>query len=94
MLGGGEARASQAGLPGLQGALIAGRGHHAQRGVPAVVVVVLDPGADLGPGRRPGRVVLDAPELELQGGVPGFDDRVIQRRQLRPIPLLRSESCG
>jgi hypothetical protein len=45
-----------------------------------VVVVVLDPGRDPGPGRRLGRVVLDAPQLELQGGVPRLDDRVIQRR--------------
>jgi hypothetical protein len=38
--------------------------------------------------------VLHRAELELQGGVPGLDDRVIPRRQLRLITLLRSEWCG
>ena len=43
-----------------------------------MVVVVLDPGRDPGPGR--GRGLLDAAQLELQGRVPRFDDRVVQRR--------------
>jgi hypothetical protein len=57
-------------------------------------VVVLDPGRDRGPGLRPGREVLQAPQLELEGRVPRLDDGVIQRRQLRPITSLRSELCG
>jgi hypothetical protein len=43
-------------------------GHHAQRGVPPVPVVVLDPGADPGPGLCPGREVLRRAQLEFQGG--------------------------
>jgi hypothetical protein len=57
-------------------------------------VVVLDPGRDPGPRGSLGGEVLDPPQLELQGGVPRFDDRVIQGRQLRPITSLRSELCG
>ena len=45
-----------------------------------MVVIVLDPGRDPGPGGRPGRVVLGAPQPGLQGRVPRFDDGVIQRR--------------
>ena len=45
-----------------------------------MVVVVLDPGGDPGPGGRPGREVLHAPQLELHGRVPRLDHRVIQRR--------------
>ena len=51
-----------------------------QDGVPAGGVVLLDPGGDPGPGLRPGREVLEAPQLELHGGVPRLDDRVVQRR--------------
>ena len=36
-----------------------------------MVVVVLDPGRDPGPGRRPGRVVLDAPQLAAVIGAAG-----------------------
>jgi hypothetical protein len=85
ILGGGEARASGR-LSGLQCPLITDRGHHAQREVPPVLLVVLDPGADPGPCRSPGREVLDRAELELQGGVPGLDDRVVNRQDPgRPI---------
>ena len=56
-----------------------------------MVVVFLDPGRDPGPGRRLGRVVLDAPQLELQGRVPRLDDRVVPALALaaarqRPFP--------
>ena len=50
---------------------------HAQRGVPALPVVVIDPGGDPGPGGRPGREVLDLPQPGLHGRVPRFDQRVI-----------------
>src|SRR6266700_4007381 len=68
------------GVLSRQRPLVIHRGYPAQRRVPAVVVVVLDPGRDPGPGDRPGREVLDAPQLEFQGRVPRFDDGVIQRR--------------
>ena len=68
-----------AGISGRQGFLVGGRRHHLAGGVPAAGVVVLDPGGDLGPGRFLGGEVLDCAEFELQGGVPGFDDRVVQR---------------
>ena len=41
-------------------------------------VVVLDPRGDPGPGRCPGGEMLERAQLELQGGVPGLDDRVVQ----------------
>ena len=56
--------------------LIAGRGHHLAGRVPAAGVIVVDPGTDPGPGLCPGGEVLDPPELEFDGGVPGLDDRV------------------
>ena len=68
-----------AGISGRQGFLIGDRRHHLASGVPAAGVVVLDPGRDLGPGRLLGGEVLEGAELELQGGVPGLDDRVVER---------------
>ena len=41
--------------------LVIHRAEHAQRGVPAFMVVVLDPGRDPGPGGRLVRELLDAP---------------------------------
>jgi len=43
------------------------------------VVVLVDPGGDPGPGCCLGGELLHRAELELQGRVPGFDDRVVQR---------------
>lgn len=81
-------------LPGCQHLLIARWGHHLAGRVPAAGVVVLDPGGHPGPGCCAGGEVLQAPEFEFQRGVPGLDDRVVARRQLRLIPLLRSEWFG
>ena len=77
----------EAGMLGRQGFLIGDRWHHLAGGVPAVGVVVLDPGRDLGPGRVPGGEVLHRPELELQRRVPRFDDRVVQGRPGPPHRL-------
>jgi hypothetical protein len=81
-------------LPGLEGFLVIHWRHHGQRGVAPVVVVIVDPCRDPGARLRFGGEVLDGAQCEFQGGVPGLDDGVIPRRQLRPIPFLPSESCG
>jgi len=93
MLDGREARILGR-LPGCQGVLVVHRRHHVQCRVPPVPVVVIDPGSDPGPGLGFGGEGLHRAQLELQGGVPGLDDRVIPRRQLRLIASLRSELCG
>jgi hypothetical protein len=43
-----------------------------------VVVGVVDPGGHPCPGLRAGGEVLAPPRLELQGRMPGLDDRVIE----------------
>src|SRR4051812_27877208 len=63
-----------------QGAFVVDRAANAQRGVPPVAVVLLDPAGDPGPGVSLGGELLEPAQLELQGGVPGLDDRVVQRR--------------
>jgi hypothetical protein len=81
MLGDGEADSSWSGrlLPAFGEQLLVGRRREFLAGrVPPAGVVVLDPGRDRGPGLRPGGEVLQRPQLELQGGVPRFDDRVIE----------------
>ena len=45
-----------------------------------LVLVVLDPGGNPGPGRCPGGEMLAPPQLEFPGGLPGLDDRVIEGR--------------
>lgn len=68
------------------GFLIGDRRHHLAGGVPPAGVAVLDPGGDRGPGRGLGGEVLHGAEFELQRGVPGFDDRVVNRQEPgRPI---------
>ena len=64
-----------------------------ERRVAAVVVVLLDPGRDPGPGLGLGGEVLEAAQLELQGGVPALDDGVVQRRA-RPGPSTGSRRPG
>ena len=81
-------------MSGRQGLLIDDRRHHVAGRVPAVSVVVLDPGGDLGPGLRLGGEVLHLPEFELQRRVPGFDDRVVPRRQMLLIAMVGSGLSG
>jgi hypothetical protein len=81
-------------LPGCQQLLVSRWRHLLAGRVPPFGVVVLDPGRYLGLGGGLGSEVLGPAQFELQGGVPGFDDRVIPRRQLRLITSLRSESFG
>ena len=81
MLGDGVADSSWSGrlLPAFGEQLLVGRRREFLAGrVPPAGVVALDPGRDRGPGLRPGGEVLQRPQLELQGGVPRFDDRVIE----------------
>jgi hypothetical protein len=52
-----------------------------------------DPGDDPGPGLCPGGEVLQRAELEFQGGVPGLDDRIVQRRA-RPAHRLADTQPG
>src|SRR6266487_1222782 len=78
ILEGGRSAGMSGRLPGRQRPLVVHRGHHLAGGVPAVGVVVLDPGRHPGPGCCPGGEVLRRAELEFQGGVPGFDDGVVQ----------------
>ena len=81
MLGDGEADSSWSGrlLPAFGEQLLVGRWREFLAGrVPPAGVVVLDLGRDRSPGLRPGGEVLQRPQLELYGGVPRFDDRVIE----------------
>src|SRR5918998_5469089 len=48
--------------------------------MPPLAVVVLDPGDHRGAGCGLGGELLEAAKLELQGGVPALDDRVVQCR--------------
>jgi hypothetical protein len=89
MLGGGEAGIS-CHLSGGECMLVGQRAEHAQRGVPAGGVVVLDPGSDPGPGLCFGGEALDGAQLKLQRGMPRFDGGIVQRRQMLLIPMLGS----
>ena len=55
-------------------------GQHPERGVTAIVVVLLDPRGHSDPGLGLGGEVLELAELELQRRVPAPDDRVVHRR--------------
>src|SRR4249920_3395426 len=46
--------------------------------MPPVPVVVIDPRRDPGPRSGPGGELLHRAQLELQGRMPGLDDRVVQ----------------
>jgi hypothetical protein len=64
---------------GLVSEFVGDRGPHAQGGVATVVVVVLDPGRDPGAGLGFGGEMLEPAQLELQRGMPGLDDGIVQR---------------
>ena len=77
--GGRERRGhGQAVLPGCQELLVSRWRHLLAGRVPAPGVVVLDPGRHRCAGLVPGGEVLHSPQLEFEGGVPRFDDRVIE----------------
>lgn len=60
------------------GELVADRAAHADRGVLAVAVVLVDPGCHSLAGFGSGGEALQAAQLELQRRVPLFDHRVIE----------------
>src|SRR6266513_4310424 len=66
--------------PGCQQLLVSRWRHLLAGRVAAPGVVVLDPGRHRCAGLFPGGEVLHSPQLEFEGGVPRFDDRVVQSR--------------
>ena len=60
----------------------------------AVAVVLIDPGRDPGPRLGLGGEAFEGAQLELQGAVPAFDDRVVQGRADPAHRLLDAESTA
>ena len=77
-----------------QGEFVGDRRAHLQRGVAPLAVVLVDPRRYPGAGLGLGGEVFERAQLELQGRVPRFDDRVVPCRQLLPIPTVVSGLFG
>jgi hypothetical protein len=75
MLGGGEPGCL---LSGCQQPFVGRWRHFLAGGAPPPGVVVLDPGRHRSADLCLGGEVLHPPQLELQGGVPRLDDRVVE----------------
>ena len=58
------------------------------------VIAELNPAGNIFSCFLPCRVDGAMDQLNLQSAVDRFSESIIPRRQLRPIPFLRSESCG
>jgi hypothetical protein len=77
---------------GAQVAFVVDGAAHADRGVFAVAVVLVDPGRDAGTRLGFGGEALEGAQFELQRAVPAFDDGVIEGRPDPAHGLLDAES--